>query len=158
MPSQVQEARAEYRADDAVLAAAMKILAKRLRQPGQLFSSPAIVKDYLTLQLAMLESERFDVLFVDTKNRLLKHEIMFTGTVTQTNVYPREVVKLALQLNAVSVILAHNHPSGEPTPSEADHRITQTLVQALGLVGIRVLDHIIVAGVRTHSMAEHGQI
>jgi DNA repair protein RadC len=158
MPSQVQEARAEYRADDAVLAAAMKILAKRLKQPGQMLSSPTIVKDYLTLHLATLEAERFDALFADVKNRLLKHEIMFTGTITHTSVYPREVVKLALQLNASSVILAHNHPSGDPAPSEADHRLTRALTQALGLVDIRVLDHVIVAGMRTHSMAEHGQI
>ncbi|RLM51887.1 hypothetical protein DVK02_16725, partial [Halobellus sp. Atlit-31R] len=85
-------------------------------------------------------------------------EEMFRGTLTHTSVYPREVVKAALRRNAAGVILAHNHPSGVPEPSEADLRLTSSLVQALALVDIRVLDHFVVAGTRVHSFAEHGQI
>jgi DNA repair protein RadC len=158
MKSTVAEVRTEYRSDDAVIEAARRILVKRLKQPGAAFSSPNDVKAYLTLQLAQLESERFDVLFLDVKNRMIRHEAMFAGTVTSSTVHPREVVKLALALNATGVILAHNHPSGVAEPSDADHRLTRALTQALGLIDVRVLDHIIVAGVTTYSFAEHGLV
>lgn len=157
-----EEDRAEYLAstasDDAIIKQALSILAKRIKRPGALMDSPTAVKDYLRLHMAGLEAERFDVLFLDVKNRVIKHEQMFTGTLASTSVYPREVVKAALSHNASAVMMAHNHPSGEPEPSEADHRITRALQQALALVDVRTLDHFIVAGDKVHSFAEHGQI
>ena len=92
------------------------------------------------------------------KNRLIDAKEMFRGTLTHTSVYPREVVKEALARNAASVMLAHNHPSGTPEPSESDLRLTRALLQALALVDIRILDHFVVAGAQVHSFAEHGQI
>ena len=116
------------------------------------------MREYLRNQFALQPYESFLVLFVDVKNRLINYEEMFRGTLTHTSVYPREVVKAALRRNAAAVILAHNHPSGVPEPSEADLRLTASLVQALGLVDIRVLDHFVVAGTQVHSFAEHGQL
>lgn len=120
--------------------------------------SPDAVRTYLRNQFALQPYESFLVLFVDVKNRLINYEEMFRGTLTHTSVYPREVVKAALRRNAAAVILAHNHPSGEPQPSDADLRLTASLVQALALVDIRVLDHFVVAGTQVHSFAEHGQL
>lgn len=144
--------------ENAIVDKAMAILYSRLKTAGIILSSPDTVKNYLRLHLTALEHEVFVVLFLDVKNRLIAHEEMFRGTLTQTSVYPREVIKTALQHNAASVIFAHNHPSGMPQPSEADLLLTSTLVQALRLVDIRVLDHIIVGGTATHSFAENGQI
>jgi DNA repair protein RadC len=98
------------------------------------------------------------VLFLDAQNRLLRSEEMFRGTLTQTSVYPREVVKCALDYGAASVVLAHNHPSGAAEPSKADEYLTQTLSRALALVDVRVLDHIVVARGQTLSMAERGLV
>jgi DNA repair protein RadC len=98
------------------------------------------------------------VLFVDVKNRLIADKELFRGTLTHASVHPREVVKEALACNAANVLLAHNHPSGSPEPSEADLRLTRTLSEALALVDIRVLDHFVVAGPLVHSFAEHGQL
>jgi DNA repair protein RadC len=98
------------------------------------------------------------VLFLDVKNRLIATEELFRGTLTHTGVYPREVIKSALAQNAASVIFAHNHPSGTPDPSPADHTLTQALKQSLAMVDIRVLDHFIVAGRHIYSFAEHGQL
>jgi DNA repair protein RadC len=95
---------------------------------------------------------------LDVKNRLIDSQEMFTGTLTQTSVYPREVVKAALSRNASSVLLAHNHPSGVCEPSDADLHLTGALVQALSLIDVRVLDHFVVAGSHVHSFAEHGQL
>jgi DNA repair protein RadC len=120
--------------------------------------SPQAVRDYLRHQFALQAHESFVVLFLDVKNRLINFEEMFRGTLTHTSVYPREVVKAALRRNAAAVILAHNHPSGMATPSDADLRLTATLSQALALVDIRVLDHFVVAGSQVHSFAEHGQL
>ncbi|MGK5013820.1 RadC family protein [Janthinobacterium sp. HLS12-2] len=127
-------------------------------QEGQALSSPHAVKDYLRLTLGSLAHEAFHVLFLDVKNRLITTREMFRGTLTHTSVYPREVVKQALLHNAASVMLAHNHPSGTPEPSESDLLLTRTLVQALSLVDVRILDHFVVAGRQVHSFAEHGQI
>ena len=102
--------------------------------------------------------ESFMVLFLDVKNRLIVCEEMFRGTLTHTSVYPREVVKAALKHNAAGVMLAHNHPSGAPEPSESDLLLTRALVQALALVDVRILDHFVVAGPHVHSFAEHGQM
>ena len=127
----------------------------------ELFSDPQAVRDYLTLHNANhddLNVERFSVMFLDTQNRLITVETMFTGTLSQTSVYPREVVRAALRHNAAAVILSHNHPSGSTQPSRADERLTQTLKQALALVDVRVLDHIITAGGQSASMAEMGLV
>lgn len=109
-------------------------------------ASPAAVRTYLRLMLARLEHEVFVVLFLDAQNRVIASEEMFRGTLTQTSVYPREVVKRTLELNAAAVILAHNHPSGLAEPSRADEALTQTLRASLALIDARVLDHFIVAG------------
>ena len=109
-------------------------------------ASPAAVRTYLRLLMARLEYEVFVVLFLDVQNRVIASEEMFRGSLTQTSVYPREVVKRALELNAAAVILAHNHPSGSVEPSRADEVLTQTLRASLALVDARVLDHFIVAG------------
>jgi DNA repair protein RadC len=127
-------------------------------QLGEALGSPDAAMQYLRLCMGRQPHESFRVLFLDVKNRLLASEEMFRGTLTHTSVYPREVVKAALAHNAASVMLAHNHPSGAPDPSEADLLLTRALVQALSLVDVRVLDHFIVAGPHVHSFAEHGQL
>ena len=114
------------------------------------------MKDYLVLMLGGLSHEVFAVLFLNAQNRLIASDEMFRGTLTQTSVYPREVVKRALTLNAAAVIFAHNHPSGVAEPSAADRLLTDALGTALGTVDVRVLDHIIVAGRSTLSFAERG--
>jgi DNA repair protein RadC len=139
----------------AVLEIARRVLAERLAEQP-LFEQPQAVKDYLSLHLAALEHETFAVLFVDARHRLLRFETLFRGTLTQTAVHPREVVKRALALNAAAVVLAHNHPSGTAEPSRADEMITTALRQALQLVDVRVLDHIIVGRGCTLSFAERG--
>ena len=125
-------------------------------QQRDVFKSPQQVRDYLVLKLGSLTREVFLVLFLDTQNHLVATEEMFAGTLTQTSVYPREVVKRALHHNAASVIFAHNHPSGLAQQSQADELITKQLKQALALVDVRVLDHFIVAGNNTLSFSERG--
>jgi DNA repair protein RadC len=127
-------------------------------QAGKTLSSPESVKHYLRMMFGGQRHESFVVLFLDVKNRLIQAREMFRGTLSHTSVYPREVVKEALTYNAANVMLAHNHPSGTPEPSEADLLLTRALKQALALIDIRVLDHFIVAGNQVHSFAEHGQI
>ncbi|MEQ1601638.1 MAG: DNA repair protein RadC [Methylophilaceae bacterium] len=119
-------------------------------------SSPKQVSEYLRLKLGNLPREVFIVLFLDAQNRVLAQEELFAGTLTQTSVYPREVVKRALYHNAASVIFAHNHPSGVAQQSNSDEMLTQALRQALALVDVRVLDHFIVAGNTLLSFAERG--
>ena len=125
-------------------------------QQRDVFKSPQQVRDYLVLKLGSLTKEVFLVLFLDTQNHLVATEEMFAGTLTQTSVYPREVVKRALHHNAASVIFAHNHPSGIAQQSQADELLTKQLKQALALVDVRVLDHFIVAGNNTLSFSERG--
>lgn len=125
-------------------------------QVKDFLSSPQQVRDYLCLKLGSLSREVFMVLFLDAQNRVVGTEEMFTGTLTQTSVYPREVVKRALHHNAASVIFAHNHPSGLAEQSRADEMITTELKKALALVDVRVLDHFIVAGNQTLSFSERG--
>ncbi len=125
-------------------------------QQRDIYSSPQQVRDYLVLRLGALTREVFLVMFLDAQNRLSATEEMFSGTLTQTSVYPREVVKRAIHHNAASVIFAHNHPSGLAQQSAADELLTQQLKQALALLDIRVLDHFIVAGNQTLSFAERG--
>lgn len=125
-------------------------------QTRDVLSSPQQVRDYLCLKLGSLSREVFMVLFLDAQNRVLAQESMFEGTLTQTSVYPREIVKRALHHNAASVIFAHNHPSGVAEQSRADEVLTTLLKQALAVMDIRVLDHFIVAGNNTLSFAERG--
>lgn len=135
---------------------ALEILGRCLREAPCAFPTPDAVKCYLRLHLAGEQSEHFAVLFLDVQNRLIAFEKMFTGTLTQTSVYPREVVCAALAHGAAAVILAHNHPSGSPQPSRADFALTETLINTLALVDVRVLDHVIVGGEVALSMAEYG--
>ena len=125
-------------------------------QSRDVLNSPQAVRDYLVLKLGSLKKEVFLVLFLDTQNRLLATEEMFSGSLKETSVYPREVLKRALHHNAASVIFAHNHPSGIAQQSQADELITKQLKQALDLVDVRVLDHFIVAGNNTLSFSERG--
>ena len=119
-------------------------------------ASPSAVRDYLRLTLANKEHEVFVVILLDAQNRVIEAEELFRGTLTQTSVYPREVVKTALRRNAAAVIFAHNHPSGIAEPSHADQVLTQSLKQALSLVDVKVLDHFVVAGTGVLSFAESG--
>jgi len=141
----------------AVLELARRALAQQLRE-REVFDSPQAVKHYLQLHLAAKGHEVFAVLFLDSQHRLLALEELFRGTLTQTSVYPREVVLRALHHQAAAVVLAHNHPSGSVQPSRADEALTQTLKAALALVDVRVLDHVIVAPGQALSMAEKGLV
>jgi DNA repair protein RadC len=141
----------------AVLELARRALAQELQQKA-LFASPKAVREYLQLQLGARTHEVFAVLFLDSQNRLIALEELFRGTLTQTSVYPREVVLRALHHHAAAVVLAHNHPSGTAQPSRADEALTQSLKAALSLVDVRVLDHFIVTRDNAASMAELGLI
>ncbi|WP_233584873.1 JAB domain-containing protein [Aquabacterium soli] len=123
---------------------------------GPIMASPQVVKDWLCMYCAGLEHEVFLVLYLNAQHVLIEAEEMFRGTLTQTSVYPREVVKSALAHNAASVLLAHNHPSGQLSPSSADELLTQTLKSSLMMVDVRVLDHFVVGGDRILSFAEQG--
>jgi DNA repair protein RadC len=142
-------------------AVARELVIRAMREEFQArdtLASPAAVRDYLRLTLMGREYEVFVVVLLDAQNRVLATEELFRGTLTQTSVYPREVVKSALRHNAAAVIFAHNHPSGVAEPSHADELLTQSLKQSLALVDIKVLDHFIVAGSGVLSFAERGLI
>jgi DNA repair protein RadC len=139
----------------AVLELARRAVLQQLMQ-RPVFETPAKVKDYAQLQLGALAHEVFAVLFLDAQHHLLHFEVMFRGTLTQTSVYPREIVKRALELNAAALILAHNHPSGVAEPSRADEHLTQALKIALALVDVLVLDHLVVGRGVVVSFAERG--
>lgn len=139
----------------AVMELARRGLTAGLREEP-VFTTPQRVKDYLQMRLGALPHEVFAVLFLDAQQRLIACEEMFRGTLTQTSVYPREVVKRALELNTASVILSHNHPSGVLEPSRADELLTQTLKSSLQLVDVRVLDHVVVGRTGAVSFAERG--
>ena len=141
----------------AVLEMARRALAEKL-QNGDVLSSPKSVRDYLRLSLEGKRHEVFVGIFLDAQNRSIAAEELFNGTLTQTSVYPREVVKRALHHNAAAMIFAHNHPSGVAEPSQADEILTQSLKQALALVDVKVLDHFIVGGGTAMSFAERGLI
>ena len=136
---------------------ARRLLSTAVRR-GRMLTSPDEVRDFLLFTLALREQEVFGVLLLDNRNRVLLWRELFYGTLNQTAVYPREVVKLALQHNAAAVILVHNHPSGHPDASEADIALTRRLKQALALIDVRIPDHFSVAGDHTVSMAERGQL
>ncbi len=135
---------------------ALALLDRHLRETGVAFTSTQAARDWLRLKMAGLEREEFMVLYLNQQNQLIAYETLFTGTINSTEVHPREVVKRALYFNAAAVLFAHNHPSGDTTPSQADKAVTQRLVQALQLVDIRVPDHLIVGGTQILSFAEHG--
>lgn len=139
----------------AIFEMSRRALSEQLQQ-RDVFQSPQHVRDYLKLKLGNLAREVFVVMFLDTQHRLIATEELFSGTLTQTSVYPREVVKRAIHFNCASVIFAHNHPSGIATQSEADISLTQQLKQSLQLVDVRVLDHFIVAGNTILSFSERG--
>lgn len=139
--------------------AAQELVRRALREKlasSNALNSPSAVRDFLRLKMQHLHYEVFVALFLDSQNRVIEVEELFRGTLTQTSVYPREVVKRALHHNAGAVILAHNHPSGVAEPSHADETLTSALKQALALVDCRVLDHFIVAGAGVLSFAERG--
>jgi DNA repair protein RadC len=139
--------------------AALELARRALREEissRSALTSPRAVRDYLRLTLAGRDHEVFVVVLLDAQHRVVASEELFRGTLTQTSVYPREVVKCALKHNAAAVIFAHNHPSGVAEPSHADEMLTRSLKAALALVDIQVLDHFIVAGTRTMSFAERG--
>lgn len=145
----------KYAQLQAIFEMSRRALQEEMRQ-GDVLSSPVAVRDYLRLQLGGLPREVFMVLLLDAQHRVIVFEELFVGTLTQTSVYPREVVKLALQHNAAAVIFAHNHPSGVTEPSCADEVLTHALKEALALVDIKVLDHFVVAGNQCLSFAERG--
>jgi DNA repair protein RadC len=138
-----------------VLDAARIALAKRVRR-GTGFTSPRVTADYLRVRLSALDHEVFCVIYLTKRHQFIACEDLFRGTIDGASVYPREVLKAARKHNAAAVILAHNHPSGVADPSQADEFITARLKEALGLVDIRILDHVIVAGGDTVSFAERG--
>lgn len=145
--------------DDAIIAHALRILDSRIRT-GPIFDSPARVKDHARVYFAQATAdgrEEFACLFLDSSHRLIACETLFRGTLSQTSVYPREVVRRALALNAGAVVLAHNHPSGASDPSRADEFLTRALKEALTLVDVRVLDHLVV-GATVTSFAERGML
>ena len=145
----------------AEIAAVMELARRSLHRElsaRPVFDAPQRVKDYLRMQIGGRSHEVFAVMFLDAKSQLIRFEEMFRGTLTHTAVYPREVVKRALELGAAGVVLAHNHPSGAAEPSHADELLTKTLINALQLVDIRVLDHMVVGEVDVISFAERGML
>jgi DNA repair protein RadC len=143
--------------EDRLIQRALKVIEKRMvgRDP---LSSPGGVRDYLRLKLGLAQHEVFGCVWLDAQNRVLHCEEIFRGTLTQTSVYPREIVKLALFHNAAGVIFFHPHPSGVAEPSHADEALTRSLKQALALVDVKVLDHFVIAGTQITSFAERGII
>ena len=153
----VRDVAGDYRPANAdeVLQAAQRVLAGQMRGCEAL-TSPQVVRDFLRVKLGALEHEVFAVIHLDAQNRVIEYVEMFRGTVSQTSVYPREVVKEALARNSAALLLVHNHPSGVAEPSRADELLTQTLKSALALVDVRVLDHFIVTRSAVLSFAESG--
>lgn len=142
--------------ENQILEHAAEILATRYVR-GDAFCNPQATKDFLKFKLANHEREVFAILLLDNQNRLIEYRELFFGTIDSASVYPREVVKVVLETNSAAVMFAHNHPSGNPTPSEADKRITDKLKNALALIDVRVLDHIVI-GNECVSFAERGYL
>ncbi|WP_410676475.1 RadC family protein [Citrobacter braakii] len=139
-----------------IIRRAMRLLEKYQRQPGEQFLAVSSAKIWLQLHLANQERETFVVLYLDNQHRLLEHETLFFGTISHTEIHPREIVKSALRHNAAAVIIAHNHPSGVTEASKSDRTITSRILAALELVEVRVLDHFIIGDGDTLSFAERG--
>lgn len=147
--------------DDNIIERAIQIIRARLKTPGMALTSPSLVRDFLVLKLAEFKEEHFSMILLDNQHRVIGFENIFRGTIDGAAVYPREIVKIAMEYNAAAVILAHNHPSGLPEPSQSDIALTKRLKECLGLIDVRILDHIIVGGcsqTRTVSFAERGLI
>ena len=148
--------------DDACITRALEILERRLigrrSRCGAVFETPTAAGDYCRLRFAAEEREHFSVLFLDTRHRLIQCETLSVGTIDAASVYPREVVKRALALNAAAIILTHNHPSGIPAPSNADAAITRRIADACALVDVRVLDHLVVGEGPAVSLAALGMM
>jgi DNA repair protein RadC len=144
--------------EDAVIKRALEILAGRVRQTIFTFTSPDVIKQYLIVKYSQEEREIFSVLWLDVKHRLIEHETCAFGTLSHCSVYPRELVKSALRLNAAGAVLVHNHPSGQTQESDADVRLTKAVSTVLNGIDVKVVDHFIVAGVDIKSFAEHGLI
>jgi DNA repair protein RadC len=153
----VRDERGEMRqaTGEQILSVARGIMNRKVRR-GVSMTSPQLVKNFLSIKLGTLEHEMFCVLLLDKRHRLIEYVELFRGTIDGASVHPREVVKLALAKNAAALVIAHPHPSGVAEPSQADELITQRLKDALSLVDIRVLDHVIVAAGEVVSMAERG--
>lgn len=149
-------ARALPPAEQQTIREALALLESQLREPGAAFTSVHASRDWLRLNLSGEEREVFMALYLDNQHRLITHETLFTGTLSHTEVHPREVVKAALKYNAAAVIVAHCHPSGMAEPGQADRRLTERLKQALDLVDIRLPDHLVVGGMDIVSFAERG--
>ena len=142
---------------DEILTMANRLIRRKFAR-GRAMTNPSDAAAYLPAQMAGFEHETFWALFLDNQHRILAFEMLFTGTLASASVYPREVVKRALQLNAAAIIFAHNHPSGTAVPSQSDRDITQKLKEALALVEVNVLDHFVVGGYEVTSLAEQGVI
>lgn len=142
-------------ADD-ILEEALGILYRRLQEPGAVITNYAVLHQYIVSEYALLENEQFGCMFLDNAYRLINHKKLFRGTINQCATYPREIVREALLQNAVFVILIHNHPSMNPTPSKEDINMTSKLKEVLTVVDIALFDHIIVAGSNLFSMREEG--
>ena len=153
----VRDAQGRYAAatPEVILEVARQVIDQKM-QRGEQFTSPQATKDYLQVKLAGYEHEVFAILMLDNQHRLIAYSELSRGTLDSASVHPREVVKEVLAHNAGAVILAHNHPSGHPEPSSADRSITSRLKEALALIEVRVLDHIVVGGLKTVSFAERG--
>ncbi len=151
----VRDVAGSYRAAEPaeVLQAALRVLSAQVRG-SEMLSSPQAVRDFLRIKLGTLEHEVFAVIHLDAQHRVIEYVEMFRGTVSQTSVYPREIVKESLARNSAALILVHNHPSGSAEPSRADEALTMTVKNALALVDVRVVDHLIVAGAAILSFAE----
>jgi len=147
---------AQMSRDDRIIAEALHILDERLTKAGDVMDSPTVVRQYVRLRLQEKPSEVFGVMLLDTRHQLIAYINMFYGTIDGASVHPREIVRKALKHNAAALILVHNHPSGVAEPSHADRALTRRLVEALGLIDVRVLDHLIVGGADVLSFAERG--
>lgn len=144
------------KAQNLIIAEANDILFERLSNDSQLLTSTSSVREYLKSEIGQEEREVFAVLFLDNKYRMIEFQVMFQGTIDKAEVYPREIVREALKLNAAAIIISHNHPSGDYEPSEADKRVTTEIHKACSILDIRLLDHMIVAGNCVTSFAERG--
>ena len=137
-----------------IIEEALAILTSRLKEKQKPLRNAQMVKSFLRLHLEQKEREHFSVLFLDTQNRLIDYQVLFMGSIDSANINPREVVKAALQLNARSLIVAHNHPSGDATPSQQDINVTKRLISALELIDVKLLDHMVIGHNEIVSLSE----
>lgn len=144
--------------ENQVIESALAILESRLQKTEGSISSPQDARNYVSLKLADRKQEVFAIMFLNTRHQIIEFREMFHGTIDTAAVYPREILRAVIETNSAAVVLAHNHPSGSPDPSEADIRLTKHIAAALELINATVLDHLIVGGMTVTSMAERGQI